>query len=982
MLKNKKICSAVLFCLLQILFLNFAQNINAQPQNPPTQNSDFTVIEKNFVAPPENFRTGTYWYWMSNHISKEGVIKDLQSMKKAGINWVILGSDIVSGTDKYFGKVKVFSPEWYEIMHTTLKTATELDIEVGLFNSPGWSQSGGPWVKPENSMRYLATSETRVKGPAKIEQKLPQPTEHFQDVKVVAVPVASDYLQNLLSSENTRVSTSDNIQKPQPSQEQTKYILPQDESSIEVTLPKAGSARSLTIYPAGTFVSEIELQAKEGEDYRTVKRFTMNRKMDSGIGNDLLFTLGFDPLAPVAVSFAEIESKAFRIVFRRTRNGSSIKDVVLSATPKVERYAEKTFAKMNPGEMRHSWNGYLWDRQPDLQNITVADPKQVIDISQYMGKNGVLNWDAPEGEWLILRTGMAPTNVTNTPPSPEGKGLEVDKMSKKHVAMHFDAFIGDIMKRVPAEDRKSLKMIVMDSYETGGQNFTDDMIDAFKARYGYDPVPFFPVYSGHVIGNPDMSDRFLWDVRRLIADKISYDYVGGMREISHKHGLVTWLENYGYWGFPGEFLQYGGQSDEVGGEFWSATSPSAIGGWAEPRLASSCAHIYGKRKVHAESFTSGGFVYGRHPAHFKASGDWSFAEGINSTVLTLFIHQPYEDIYPGIDAWFGSEIHRKNTWFGQADVYLQYIKRCNYILQQGLNVADVAYFIGEDTPKMNGIRNPELPKGYSFDYINAEVILRDLAVKDGRFVLPHGTSYRVLVLPPMETMTPELLQKIEQLTDAGGIILGQPPKRSPSLKNYPNADEQIKSLSKKMWNDTTAKKREYGKGLVLSDMSMAEVFALLNVTPDFLTDSKTTVLYNHRTVDGKEIYFVSNQSDKPVTFKAQFRVNDLQPELWNAVTGEIRLLPEFEQSGEITSVPLKLDAFESAFVVFHQHGNPASNDVVANYPEPNVRIPVNGVWEVRFESDEIKRGATEIIKFNELQDWTKSEDIRIKYFSG
>ena len=279
--------------------------------------------------------------------------------------------------------------------------------------------------------------------------------------------------------------------------------------------------------------------------------------MDSGAGEDLLLTMGFDPLATVAVSFAEVEAKAFRIVFRKTRNGSSIKDIVLSATPVVERYAEKTFAKMSSP----AWNGFLWEKQPELQNIAVTLPEQVRDISQYMNSEGVLKWDAPEGEWLVLRTGMAPTNVTNTPPSPEGKGLEVDKMSKEHLAMHFDAFIGDIMKRVPAEDRKSLKMVVQDSYETGGQNFTDGMLDEFKARYSYDPVPFFPVYCGHVIGNPDMSDRFLWDVRRLVADKVAYDYVGGMREISHKHGLITWLENYGHWGFPGEFLQYGGQSD-------------------------------------------------------------------------------------------------------------------------------------------------------------------------------------------------------------------------------------------------------------------------------------------------------------------------------------------------------------------------------------------------------------------------------------
>jgi Icc-related predicted phosphoesterase len=1167
---------------------------------------------------------------MNNHITKEGIVNDLKAMKKAGINWVLLGSDIVSGSE--FGPVKVFSPEWYEAMHTMLKTATELDIEVGLFNCPGWSQSGGPWIKPENSMRYLASSETRVKGPVRIEQRLPQPTEHFQDVKVLAVPVTSNYMENLLQDKTAKLTCANGVTS-NPSQTD----LPVGESFLEWDLAEEQVARSLVILPAGSFNANIELQVKDGEQYRKIKRFGASRHY--GV---LQLSMGFDLHAPITVSFPEVKAKTFRLVFRKTKENSSIKDIILTATPVIEHYSEKTFAKMNAS----TWSGFLWDRQAEVQNVTVAAPQQVLDISHGMNRDGVLTWDVPAGDWLILRTGMAPTNVTNTPPSPEGKGLEVDKMSKEHLAMHFDAFIGEIMRRIPAEDRKALKKVVQDSYETGGQNFTDGMIDEFKARYGYDPVPFFPAYSGHVIGSPDLSDRFLWDVRRLVADKIAYDYVGGMREISHEHGLITWLENYGHWGFPAEFLQYGGQSDEVSAEFWS-TGGTHSGFYAtECRLASSCAHIYGKKRVYAESFTSSGFVYGRHPGYLKPLGDWSFAEGINSTVLTLFIHQPYEDLYPGVDAWFGSEFHRKNTWFDQADVYLQYLKRCNLMLQQGLNVADVAYFIGEDTPKMDGIRDPELPKGYSFDYINAEVIIRDMTVKDGKLLLPHGTTYRVLALPPMETMTPELLQKIEQLAADGAVIVGQPPMRAPGLKNYPQADEQVKQLAKKMWDDageateengslriahvcdpqlgfgrdgfeadvkrfeqlveqvnarmpdvvliagdlvnvvndssvsafkdllakfqspviltpgnhdvpdpvteeslkryretfgddfvawegkgylilsvnsqlwrqapeeetkkqeqklrqalkeakekklsvilmthvppfvdepeekdqyfnlsqetrmkwlTLAKeggaflwlsghthrtgrrayngitllngettsqnfdghpfgfrlltvcsdqqwdwdfqplqtaetsatgkrsgdmprrKRVYGKGQILSGMTMREIFAWLNVTPDFKVDNEAPILYNHRTVNGKEIYFVTNQSDQPVTIRPEFRVKGLQPELWDAVTGEIRLLPAFEQKGETTAVPLKLEAYESAFIVFRQKGKPTTNDVAANFPEPKVKIPVNGAWNVRFESDEIKRGTPETVVFSELKDWTQSEDERIRHYSG
>ncbi|KAA6313705.1 hypothetical protein EZS27_035563, partial [termite gut metagenome] len=454
-----------------------------------------------------------------------------------------------------------------------------------------------------------------------------------------------------------------------------------------------------------------------------------------------------------------------------------------------------------------------------------------------------------------------------------------------------------------------------------------------------------------------------------VADKVSYDYVGGLREIGHQHGFTSWLENYGHWGFPGEFLQYGGQSDEVAGEFWSGGGTRRY----ENRVAASCAHTYGKTKVWAESFTSGSPAFVRHPGEMKQLGDWSFTEGVNATLLHVYIEQAYEDRNPGIDAWFGSEFNRKNTWFDQMDLFTLYLKRCNFMLQQGLSVADVAYFIGEDAPKMTGIRSPELPKGYDYDYINAEVIIRDLSVKNGRLVLPHGTSYRLLVLPPLETMRLEVLQKIEQLVANGAVVLGSPPSHSPSMQGYPEADRQIQELSQKMWGDLSVKQRTYGKGKIWTGMSMEEAMALLNLTPDLVPDNDL-VLYTHRRLGKSEIYFVSNQSEQPITIRAGFRVKGLQPELWDALTGVIRPLPAFEQTGETTFVPLKLEANGSAFIVFREKGKPAAKELAANFPEPEIITTVDTPWEVRFESDSVKRGPSEPVIFKELKDWAQSKD--------
>jgi hypothetical protein len=541
----------------------------------------------------------------------------------------------------------------------------------------------------------------------------------------------------------------------------------------------------------------------------------------------------------------------------------------------------------------------------------------------------------------------------------------------------------------------------------GGQNMTDNILEEFQQRYGYDPTPYLPALQGISIGSPDRSDRFLWDLRRLIADKVAYDFVGGFAEVSHKHGLKCWLQNYGHWGFPGEFLQYGGQSDGVSGEFWTGQGIDRY----EPRVAASCGHIYNKNIISAESFTSGGVGYKMAPKNLKFLLNWSMAEGINETILHVYIQQAYDNEFPGIDAWFATEFNRHNTWFSQLDLFTGYIRRSNYMLRQGLNVADVAYFIGEDAPKMTGIRHPEIPRGYEYDYINAEVIEKDMKVKDGKLVLPHGTEYKALVLPPQTTMRPELLRKIEQLVKDGATIVSTKiPDRSPSMENYPDADKEVKSLSEKMWKlscvgvewnlDSIGIVSSYGKGKIFHNTGLKEVFAELNIKPDFIVDGvsdidsssdvfgkkvvskRSPVIYTHRTDGEREIYFVANQTEKPVEITAQFRVQGKQPELWNATDGSVRLLPDFSEKDGITTVPLKLENLEGYFVVFN--AKPESSGTlnpVANFPAPTKSADISTGWTVVFATDSVHRGL-ENIPFAELKSWPENKNPQIKYYSG
>ena len=900
------------------------------------QPTPLASLEKGFKDVPDSIRVGAYWYWLSDNISKEGVIRDLHAMKEAGITRAFIGN---IGIDNLpYGEVKIFTPEWWDAIHAALKTATELDIEMGIFNSPGWSQSGGPWVKPEESMRYLSSSDLRVSGPKSLVCTLPGYTKESQLVRVLAYPARTNPYRKTWQAVKTR----------------------NEPFALEMPVDKDRIIRSFTFTTKSTIRTDAELQAKVGDEYKTIRKFEIDR-------SNFALNVGFEPYAPVVLSLPETQTTTFRLLLEG--RGVAEGTATLSDEHVVERYPEQTLAKMFQRPLPY-WPTYMWPRQDWYESATgfVIPVDKVMDLTAFVSANGTLTWNVPEGDWTISSLEMKTTGVTNSPATPEATGLEIDKMSKKHVAKHFDAFMGEIMRRVPEADRKSFKVAVQDSYETGGQNWTDDMIERFTQVYGYNPVPYLPALSGKVVGNEDISSRFLWDLRRLIADRVAYDYVGGLGEICHQHGLTTWLENYGHWGFPAEFLQYGGQSDEVAGEFWSVGELGDI----ENRAASSSAHIYGKRRVWAESCTSGGPNFGRYPYDMKQRVDRFFTEGINASLLHLYIHQPYEDRNPGMSAWFGNDFHRKNTWFSQMHVFTGYLRRANLMLQQGTYVADVAYFIGEDAPKMTGLEEPKLPKGYAYDYINAEVLMTRATVKDGRLTLPDGMCYRLLVLPAQQSMRPKLLKKISEMVQDGLAVYGEPPVYSPSLSGYPEADKEVLRLGRELFAG-----KSFGAGkLFRQGTDLQQALDDLGIIPDFKTAKEAPLLYIHRTMEEGEIYFVSNQSEEKTSAECGFRVPaGLKPELWNPLTVEIHRLTDYKRSGDMTYLTLELEGNESSFIVFRK-GSKASGGM----PNYQVIHTVTSPWTVSFEQG--KRGPSTPVTFNSLYDWKDSNDEKIRYFSG
>lgn len=980
--KHIKLISAkgLAIFLLSLLFYQCAPN-----DKKTLSKEAYTGLINNFKSPPDSVKPWCYWYWINDDISKEGVTKDLEAMKQVGIGAALIGN--INPLEKD-GRVPLFSDEWWETMVHAVNEGKRLGIDIGVFNSPGWSQSGGPWVKADMAMRYTVYSETELEGPGETAIQLERPTDEFQDTYVLAFPSGDPTFTT--NETNTTITTVPQLSRTEnwlseDSADSPLFSIEEhDEYQINLETEEPIAARNLTLTPSDVpFQCECELEAMSDGQYKSIKQFSFDRqKMTPEVGPYLQ--------GPLSISFPKVESDKFRLICsdfkgfvgqveQTVPKEVGFSKISLSSALVLDHYIEKQLAKMHPTPFP-TWQSYAWEQQdaPDVEGLEI-ETENIIDISDKMDENGILTWKVPKGEWTVQRFGMTPTGTKNAPAAPQGKGYEIDKMSEELVRFHFDQFVGKFLEKIPEESKSAFKYVIADSYEMGSQNWTDGFRKEFEEIYGYDPTPFLPTYTGKVVESIEASERFLWDLRRLVADEVAYEYVGGLEKISNEHNLKLWLENYGHWGFPSEFLMYGGQSDLVSGEFWNEGSLGNI----ECKAASSAAHIYGKPVTSAEAFTAAGNAYLRHPALLRKRGDWSFTEGINHFVLHLYIHQPDDNRKPGVNAWFSTEFNRHNTWFDQSKAWMDYLRRSQVLLQQGRYVADVCYFIGENTPVMTGERNPELPKGYSYDYINAEAILERLSVADGKLMLPDGMSYRMMVLPPSKTMRPEVLAKIEELVAAGGTIYGAAPEKSPSYENFPQADDKVQSLANKLWGSEDHNgilKKQHGKGYVLNGMELQEALDFMQLPKDVDLNGDAEVLWTHRARPGMDIYFLTNQSDGALDINPTFRTQEGEPQLWDAVTAEIRTLPEFEIKEDKTTLSIHFEKDQSWFVIFTDQAAGLPDAMVENFPQPKVYKPLGQSWTVDFKNKDI--GPKETVAFPELTDWTKAATDSIRYYSG
>ena len=511
----------------------------------------------------------------------------------------------------------------------------------------------------------------------------------------------------------------------------------------------------------------------------------------------------------------------------------------------------------------------------------------------------------------------------NHPCTPAGTGLECDKTQQGGGWKCISTVSWRSWPPTPAaKPAKTLIATHIDSWEVGAQNWTPQFREEFKARRGYDPLMYLPALTGRAVTSVEISERFLWDFRKTIAEMMADNYFGHLRALAKQHGMGLSVEAYGSGNFDN--LQCAGRTDMPMSEFWAGSAPHVD----LAKQASSAAHTNGCRIVGAESFTAtdSNGKWQNHPYRLKALGDTMYANGINRFIFHRYAMQPWQDRLPGMTfGKWGIHYERTVTWFEQSRAWLSYLARCQHLLQEGVFVADLCYFLGESAPNggldPNSLR-PQLPTGYDYDGCNDEVVLDLMTVDDGRIVLPSGMSYRVLVLPESRFMTPRLLGKLRDLVQNGAQVIGPKPEKSPSLVGYPQSDEEVQGLADELWGDTSSPgEKVTGKGRVFWGKSPEEVLRVLGVAPDveFPEGSSGSRAWIHRRIDDAEVYFLSNQTDFPEMVDATYRVAGKMPELWHPDTGLTEPAGVWWPTTDgRTSVRMRLEPHGSVFVVFRK----------------------------------------------------------------
>ena len=977
-------------------------------------------LERGFQDPPTSAKPRAWWFLGDGNVTQDGIKKDLEWMKRVGFGG-FMRADFAMRTPQIVKRVNYMSPEWMDDFRYTTELADQLGLHMGTSATPGWSASGGPWVPPSRGMKKFVWTETRVEGgqpfrgklahppttigpfqnldikdaPGGADLKLPKPW--YADAAVVAyrLPDGDESLAELQPKVTSSGGTFD-LAKLTDGDYANGTLLPPaavgEKSWIQFEFQRPTTVRGLSIYlgdldggmpmmPGQSSGQTLEV-SDDGKQFRVIADLP-GLRLSSFV---LQYSVG-----ACTISFGPTTAKFFRVAIlaRQTDTtppqATNISQLALHTSGWVNRLEEKTATFSTPP-------GIYAMATPAVAGDAVIREGDVVDLTSKMERDGTLNWTPPAGKWAVLRLGYSLVGTMNRGATPEATGLEVDKLSKSAVKAYYDYYLDKFEHATGGlMGERGLNYLHNDNWERGQANWADEMIAEFTKRRGYDMKPWLPVLVGHVVGSAEASDRFLWDFRKTIAEMTAEYTYDQLSDILNKRGMGRYSQSH-------EFLrQYVVDGMDVKRR---ATVPMGVAWAGNPageesshnedlREAASVAHIYGQNLVVAETFPAaagggegddggGSDAYAFSPERLKPVADAAFADGVNRIDYEASPHQPVDDKVPGLAHAYGQWFTRHETWAEYARPWITYLARISHMLQQGRAVADILYYYGEDSniTALFSDKGPDVPEGYAFDYASSDVVLNRIGVVNGRITTSSGMSYRLLALDDNAVHMPlNVLKKIHLLVHAGAILVGPKPKDSPS-----NSDNQakFKSIADQLWGSGKGT-RKVGKGQVFAGQSAADALKALEISPDFeytKPQSETAVAYAHRKISDGDIYFVHNRKNRAENVAVTFRVAGKAPELWDAVTGEIKPAMYSVADGR-TTVTLNLDPTESVLVVFRKPGSTQGRTLPQVTETPVGTI--DGSWTVAFQPN---RGAPASITLDRLSAWNEHSDPGVKYFSG
>jgi hypothetical protein len=963
-------------------------------------------LEDGFKNPPAAARPRVWWHWMNGNVTEEGIKLDLEWMQRIGIGGV-QNFDAELQTPQVVEKRLVYmTPEWKHAFRFAAQTADRLGLEMAIAASPGWSESGGPWVKPEDGMKKLVWTQTIVKGGAPFKGKLrapPATTGPFQDMTP-----PTDMLSSVHSGG-----------KAVPTLYRDTHVIAYRERDGAFPSPKfsvSSGTPDLAPLADGRYADAVDLPSgsKAAPTWVRADFDTAQLVQSASLGVPPAWLFGEGPHTPTleaskdgvtftkiavfpsraspqyTVSFPAVSAKAFRIVFYPnaapfglpsppapgvdfsalggfggSAGGIKINEISFSREPRVNRFEEKAGFAMA--------NNYDDLASPAAPGLAASD---VVDLTGKMAADGSLNWTPPKGNWKVLRFGYSLTGKENHPATPEATGLEVDKYDAGAVKRYINTYLDTYVDAAGADlvGKRGVRAVLNDSIEVGAANWTEHLVAEFTRRRGYDPVKWMPALTGVIIGDAGKTDAFLYDFRKTLSELIEEAHYGTVSAELHKRGLIHYSEALES-GRPsiGDDMAMRHTADIPMAAMW--TYPKGNIGpqpqyWGDIRGAASVSHVYGQNLVAAESLTAAMSYWSFAPRDLQPMIDMEFALGVNRPVIHTSVHQPLTDHAPGFSLWiFGQYFSRLETWGEMAKPWIDYIARNSYMLQQGRNSADVAYFYGEDSPLTalyeKGVPT-DLPTNNGFDYVNADVLINQLSNDGGDVVAKSGAQYKVIYLGgTSQKMSLAVLKRLDTLVQGGATLVGEKPTGSPSLSDDPAA---FRKIADALWSNAK----------VLASRDINAALKTLNIAPDFGysdTPADAKLMFVHRKSMAMDAYFFTNRKDRAERPRLSFNITGKTPELWDAATGQSTSVSYVVRNGQ-TIIPLNLRAYQSGFIVFRKPGGDSLT--VVDAPQKPLAV-LTGPWSLAFQTG---RGAPDTITMPALTDWSKHSDPRVKYFSG